>query len=237
MFGSVKKISIILIELLLLSGYILIYIPVKLADIHTFIPKDELKLNIYETYSKLHHNPKENNQANNNKQNSIYRNNSVSPAAKVRPGDIVLVHGSTWIDHVIRIFTGSSYTHVAGIVQQNKAVDILPFSKTSYKNFWSYAGQADVYTCDNLTDEQRKKVVAYITGRLGTNYDYWLVLWQASRYSLHWMWPYDSRQNYLCSTLWADAYREVGVDLCPNVRYPTPGDLAQSGLLRKVESY
>ena len=155
----------------------------------------------------------------------------------IRPGDIILVRGSTWIDRAITIITRSAYTHAAGVVMPDEVVDIAPFTKTGCKNLWLFAGQADVYTCDSLTDDQRRKIVEYAVGKVGTRYDYVLVLWQASRYLLNWAWPYSIGKDSLCSTLWADAYRKAGVELCPEIIFPSPGDLANSRLLRKVLSY
>lgn len=157
--------------------------------------------------------------------------------SEIRPGDILLIRGNTWIDKAIKLITGSSYTHVAGVVRPDKAVEILPFKKTGYQNLRTYTGRADVFTCDNLTDEQRQKIVDHIVGKVGTKYDYKLVIWEASRYLLNWVWPYQASDNSLCSTLWADAYRKAGVDLCPNVPYPSPGDLELSTILRKIDSY
>ncbi len=161
----------------------------------------------------------------------------LSLAINVRPGDVILVRGSTWIDRTIQGITRSRYSHVAGIIKQNEIIDLLPFSKAGYRNLWLYAGQADVFTCDTLTEEQRKKIVNNVIGKVGTSYDYLLLIWQVSRYLLNWEWSYENTKHSLCSTLWADAYRKVGVELCPDVAYPSPGDLADSRLLRQVWSY
>ncbi|MCO1600217.1 hypothetical protein [Desulfosporosinus nitroreducens] len=158
-------------------------------------------------------------------------------SAKVQPGDILLVRGNTWIDKIIRIITGSPYTHVAGVVNLDEAVDILPFKRTGFQKLRSYTGHADIFTCKDLTDEQRRKIVEHIVNKIGTKYDYKLVLWEASRYLLHWKWAYKAGNNILCSTLWAEAYRKAGVNLCPDILFPSPGDLGNATILQKVESY
>ncbi len=153
---------------------------------------------------------------------------------EIRPGDIILVYGSTWIDQVIKKIIRSDYTHVAGVVKSNEVIDILPFTQAGYKNLRLFAGKADVFTCDTLTDDQRRKIVDYVNRKVGTSYNYWLVVWEGCRYLLNWQWPYKTGKSGLCSTLWADAYREAGVDLCPEAIFPSPRDLADSRLLRKV---
>lgn len=154
-----------------------------------------------------------------------------------QPGDILLIRGDTWIDKIIRSITGSTYSHVAGIVDANEVVEILPFKRTGFQKLRSFTGRADIFTCHTLTYEQRRIILNYITQKVGTKYDYKLLLWEASRYLLHWKWSYKARSSLLCSTLWSEAYRQAGVDLCPDILYPSPGDLENSTLLQKIKNY
>jgi len=152
----------------------------------------------------------------------------------MRLGDLIFVRGTEWTDHLVKSVTQSPYSHVAGIVAENRLVEAQAFRRTGYRDFDVYADIADVYTCDQLTNEQREKIVRFTIGQIGTQYDYLLLLWEAARYLLDWVWPYMEKKRYICSTLWANAYRVAGVNLCPRVRYPTPNDLVKSPLLRKV---
>ncbi|GAB6172373.1 hypothetical protein JCM15765_18510 [Paradesulfitobacterium aromaticivorans] len=156
------------------------------------------------------------------------------PASEIQPGDILLIRGNTWVDKIIKLVTRSPYSHVVGVVNPNQVVEILPLSTARFKKIQDYTGRADVFTCDRLSVDDRKKIVDYVTAKIGTSYDYNLVIWEASRYLLNWKWPYRSKDSSLCSTLWADAYRKAGVDLCPNIKFPVPGDLAKSQYLHKV---
>lgn len=169
--------------------------------------------------------------------NMILHSGSSVISSKIRPGDLLLIRGNTWIDKVVKRITGSSYTHVAGVVGPDEAVEILPFRRTGYQKLETYTGRVDAFTCNNLTDDQRRKIIEHIVNKVGTKYDYKLVIWEASRYLLNWTWPYKAGDNSLCSTLWADAYRKVGVDLRPDIIYPSPGDLGKSPIIQKVESY
>lgn len=168
---------------------------------------------------------------------TLFQNGSCVISSEIQFGDILLIRGDTWIDKIIRIVTGSPYTHVAGVVNSNEAIEILPFKRTRFQKLKSYTGQTDVYTYSNLTEEQREKIVEHVINKVGTKYDYNLIFWEASRYLLHWKWPYKATNNSLCSTLWAEAYRKAGVDLCPDILYPSPGDLGNASILKKVESY
>jgi hypothetical protein len=155
----------------------------------------------------------------------------------LKPGDLVFVRGTDWISREIEYITHSTYSHVAGVVNDTQLIEANAFQKTGYVGLIHYTGRADVYTCDLLTDEQRRHIIEYVRSFVGTRYDYLLIVWEAARYLLHLVWPYYEGKARICSTLWSDAYRSAGVDLCPGVKYPTPGDMAQSKLLRKVESY
>ncbi|WP_425805507.1 hypothetical protein ACHOLT_02245 [Desulfitobacterium sp. Sab5] len=158
-------------------------------------------------------------------------------SSKIQPGDLLLIQGNTWIDKVIKRITGSSYTHVAGVVGPDEAVEILPFKRTNYQKLETYTGRVDVFTCNSLTDDQRRKIVEHAVNKVGAKYDYKLIIWEASRYLFHWVWPYKARDNSLCSTLWADAYRNAGINLCPDIIYPSPGDLGESPIIQKVDNY
>lgn len=156
------------------------------------------------------------------------------PASGIQPGDILLIRGNTLIDRIIKLVTRSPYSHVVGVVNPNQVVEILPLSTARYKKLQGYNGQADVFTCDRLSAEDRKKIVSDVTANIGTSYDYYLIIWEASRYLLNREWPYENKNSSLCSTLWVEAYRKVGIDLCPDVKFPVPGDLSKSRFLRKV---
>jgi uncharacterized protein YycO len=147
-------------------------------------------------------------------------------------GDIVLVYGRGFEGDVIDYVEHSKYAHTAGFVAADKLVEINTI-KTEYVDMSMYKGTADVFTCDTLTDEQRDLIAIYIISQLGTHYDWILSFLEGIRYIFHVMLPYKEFHNHICSTLWNDAYKSVGIDLCPNIKDPSPADLSGSKLLRK----
>lgn len=168
----------------------------------------------------------------------LQEKSSIEPGTffEIQPGDILLIRGTTWVDKAIKLVTRSPYSHVVGVVNSDQVVEILPFSKAKLTNVRDYSGRADVFTCKRLSSDDRKKIVSYATRKIGTSYDYYLLVWEASRFLLHWVWPYENTNSSLCSTLWSEAYRNAGIDLCPEVKFPAPGDLAKSKYLNKVKS-
>jgi uncharacterized protein YycO len=153
---------------------------------------------------------------------------------ELKPGDLVLVKGTDFIAKAIEDVTHSPYSHVAGIVAPGQLVEAQGFRKVGYQDLGAYVGQADVYTCDKLTDQQRTIITSYVKDKIGNRYDYILIGIELIRYTLHIVLPYSEHNTRICSTLWADAYTAAGTTLCPGIRYPSPGDIAYSRALRLV---
>lgn len=154
-------------------------------------------------------------------------------------GDLILVKGNGFIPNTIEKITKSPYSHVAGVVGNEKDKELIEaqgFQKTGFQSLSTYHGYADVFRCHGLTELQKKLIVAYVNKQRGTRYDYLLIIWELLRYVLNVVFPYIETKSYICSTLWNDAFQEAGVDLCPEVKYPSPGDLAKSLFLTKIGS-
>lgn len=156
----------------------------------------------------------------------------------IRRADLILVNGAGIISDTIERITRSPYSHVAGVVKEYELIEAQGLRKTGYQGLDFYAGAADVYTCDELTDEQRARIIANVTRCVGRRYSYLLIAWELIRYSVGvmivptWEW-----EPIVCSTLWInEGYRRAGIDPCPGIRYPTPGDIAKSPVFRKVGS-
>ncbi|MHB1651681.1 MAG: hypothetical protein ACYCVD_04280 [Desulfitobacteriaceae bacterium] len=155
---------------------------------------------------------------------------------EMRKADLILVRGRGWFSKEIEEITKSPYSHVAGIVKENELVEAngFRFPGVTYAALDYYAGRADVFTCDVLAKEQRQQITNLAISEVGDPYDYPLLFWQFFRYRFGWHLPYREGKSRECSVLWAEIYRNVGIDLCQGIEYPSPADLAQSKLLRKV---
>jgi len=151
----------------------------------------------------------------------------------MQKGDIVLVYGRSLVDDVIDDVEHSKYSHTAGFVTDDKLIEVNAI-KTEYVDMSMYKGKADIFTCDILTDEQRDLIALYIISQVGTHYDWILLFLEGIRYIFHVMLPHREFHNHICSTLWNDAYKSVGIFLCPDIKYPSPADLSESKLLRNI---
>lgn len=153
----------------------------------------------------------------------------------IRNGDILLDRGTKWIDKEIKKFEHNQYSHAAGIVNENEIIEADGIRQVGYNALDYYDNKADIFTCEVLTENQREEIVRYVKSKVGSHFDYALVLIEAVRYLFHIILPYKEKMNFrICSTLWADAYKHVGIDLCPGIKYPSPADLSQSKLLKKI---
>lgn len=152
-------------------------------------------------------------------------------------GDLLFVRGKSLLDQPIIAVTHSQYTHVAGYIKPDQLVEAQGFRKTGYQSPDFYAGQSDIYRYRQLTTEQWIALSRFIQQEIGSRYDYLLLGWELIRVGLGVALPYFRNRRKICSTLWADAYRAAGIDLCPGIRYPTPGELANSALLEQVGSF
>ena len=153
---------------------------------------------------------------------------------EIKPADLILVRGIDWISRTIEDVEKSPYSHVAIVVKENELIEAQGFRPTGYAGLDIYRGIADVYTCDEATDEQRQQIVNYLVKEVGTHYCYPLLLWELIRYETGILLPYDPGPSRICSYLATDAYTKAGLDLWSGIRFPSPADVPN--VLRKIGS-
>jgi cell wall-associated NlpC family hydrolase len=143
----------------------------------------------------------------------------------MQPGDLVLVKGTSWRDHIVEDIEGSPYSHVAIIVSDDLVIEDLPFYGVKYTVLSFYRGE-DVFTYPPVTGAQRDGIVSWAEAHLGDQYAWSLLGWELIRYTLHQMLPwYVLPGRFMCSTFCSDAYMANGIDPW-NVKYPSPADVA-----------
>ena len=152
----------------------------------------------------------------------------------LRPADLILVRGTGLISATIEHVEHSKYSHVAIVIKPNELIEANGFRRTGYQALDYYAGRADVYRCDAMTDEQRKDIVNYLEHEVGGKYCYILLAWELIRYATGIWLPFNPGPSRICSYLATDAYTKYGLNLWPKIRYPTPADVP--GPLRLVGS-
>jgi hypothetical protein len=149
-------------------------------------------------------------------------------------GDLLLVRDTDFISRSIERITHSPYSHVAIFTSPDALVESTGFRKVGYQDPGRYAGKADLFRCEQLTDVQRVRIAESVKSHLGQHYDYFLLILEWIRYTLGVILPWYEHDVVICSTLVADGYRDAGIDPCPNILYPSPADLALSKVFRKL---
>ncbi len=157
--------------------------------------------------------------------------------SQLQLADLIFIHSNRWIDFPIKLVTQSQYTHVAGYVGSKKLIEAQGLRKTGYEILGTYKGVSDVYRYPHLTLQQTQQIIVFAHNEVGSRYDYLLIGWETLRHVFGVILPYVKNKRRICSTLWADAYKAAGVDLCPNQPYPTPSDLVKSPCLRKIGAF
>lgn len=154
----------------------------------------------------------------------------------LRIGDLILVKGTGLISEAIEHVEDSPYSHVAGYVGHDELIEAEGFQRTGYAPVSKYKGCADVFRF-GLAPSTRDRIVELAKWSIGGHYDYALLFVELIRYWFGVMVPYREPPNArICSVLWAGIYRDVGIDLCAGIRYPSPADISQSKLLVKIGS-
>ncbi|SPF51238.1 conserved hypothetical protein [Candidatus Desulfosporosinus infrequens] len=153
-------------------------------------------------------------------------------------GDLVLVRGKGIISEAIERVENSCYSHVAGYVGHGELIEAEGLRRTGYARVSKYKGCADVFRYNNLTREQRWRILELATYSVGERYDWWLDFIEFMRYTFGVIVPYREPPNLrICSNLWAGIYSDTDIDLCPGIKYPTPKDVSGSKLLTYIGSF
>ncbi len=150
-------------------------------------------------------------------------------------GDILLVRGRDPFSLLIRLATGSSYTHAAMFVNSKDIIEAKEFDPVRQVDAKRYAGRSSVFrvVCGTV---QRARACAAIRQELGLPYGWDEVLDYAAEHSLHI--PMLVRlRHYDCSGLVCHSYKSNGVDLVPDELFPSPAQLADSPALVYVGEY
>lgn len=155
---------------------------------------------------------------------------------ELKPCDLILVKNHGLVSDIIKDITDSNYSHVAGVIDKNGIlVEAEGFEKTGKVSIDKYKDIYDVYRYKGLTEEDSEKILGFINGQLNSHYDYFLLFIEFIRYVFHKTLPYKEPFGYsICSGLWSKAFRSVGIDLTPNILYPSPKDISESKLLTKI---
>lgn len=165
----------------------------------------------------------------------------------IKNGDVLLYRGRSLVSLLIMFITRSYYSHAGLAVWWNerlmvmeavgKGVMVSPLSSSVDK----YHGRVDLFTPrEEIPDEDRLRLVTFAQEELGKEYAAWKAILLGLKLLLQW--DVEKRdalrreRKLFCSYYVAQAYNAINRDLRKGVsdRFMTPGDIANSPLLRPV---
>jgi len=148
-----------------------------------------------------------------------------------RIGDYGVIRGNGFFAKLIRLGTVSRWNHAFIYIGDCKIVEANPTGVavspvTEYpKIAWNMH--------EELTDEQRAKIVAHANSAVGRPYNFGIIFMLALRALGVKIFPkkfisYLAKHNgYICSELVAECYEVAGYPICPEADLCNPGDLAE----------
>lgn len=58
----------------------------------------------------------------------------------------------------------------------DQLIEAQGLKRTGFVPLLTYKGMTDIFICDEVTNEQRQKIVDYLTEKVGTHYSYsWVI--------------------------------------------------------------
>ena len=157
---------------------------------------------------------------------------------KIEIGDIIACRDKkSLISETICLITSSKYSHLAIVVSNDMAIEADGISGlVIYRNIENYKNNSDIYTCNLLTDAQRKDIVNYLEKEVGQKYDRLLLFVLFIKFMFKLKFKYKNNRSVICSELVNNSYKKVGIKLSKK-KYPIPDDVVGSKLLIFSESY
>jgi uncharacterized protein YycO len=140
--------------------------------------------------------------------------------------DIVIYRATGIIGNLIGLISHSEFTHVALYLSENKIIEST-WCGVKINQFKDKKG-LEIYQFQNLSEENREKIIQFVMSKINSKYDYRLLFtimlerWFGIR-------PLDSQKEYICSELIDAAYQEIGIDIFKSrILNPTPQELRNS---------
>jgi hypothetical protein len=167
--------------------------------------------------------------------------------SQIKDGDILLYRGKSLESRIIMLATQSRYSHAGIAVWWNnrlmvmeaigKGVVVRPLSQSVYQ----YYGDVELFTSkEEIPDEERHKMVLFAQEELGKEY----ATWKAVKLGIQILLQRNKEKRdtlrrerqLFCSYYVAQIYNSIGRDLKRGTsdRFMTPGDVAESPLLKPV---
>jgi hypothetical protein len=171
----------------------------------------------------------------------------------LKPGDIVLVHGSSFSARLIQFATRSRWNHAALVARHEEDGDYTIYESDKdgvVASDLSRYGNSDIaiYRMPDLNNSERNSIVKAARETWGNQYDYPIVIWTVKVlgwkrsgillakivFGLPWRAPHIQDKYLVCSEMVQEAYSSAGFPLTDDEYLVTPGDIAKCEKLERV---
>jgi len=147
--------------------------------------------------------------------------------------DIMACYGNSFLDKLIQIITNSKVSHIAIKVDEEHMIESVGsgvrLSLVSSKTYYNLR-------CLELTEEQRDLIIDFVNNKLGTKFDFKLMLGIGLNRVFGWNTIWDNKDKYICIELIIQAYKSIGIELVDweLTEKIVPGDLLKSSKLSLI---
>ncbi|MGD7021788.1 YiiX/YebB-like N1pC/P60 family cysteine hydrolase [Rossellomorea vietnamensis] len=152
-------------------------------------------------------------------------------------GDIVFFKGESWISSLITSLTGSSFSHVALAVNDEKVIEADRFIKCRIRKINAEEIVTLKRVKGGLTKEEKNQLLNLVPDYLGRPYDYGAIARWFFRLLFKWELPIVDKANALyCTELVDRLYMQIGKDIVPGAQIGdiTPFHLESTYMLEDI---
>ncbi|MGV3085466.1 hypothetical protein [Enterococcus dispar] len=151
----------------------------------------------------------------------------------IKPGDVIFYRPTGFIGNVICKLTRSEYSHVSLAISPTKIIEANRFIKTRIADLHYTESVHSVYRLNNISPEDRVKIVNAAVLMEGAGYDYLHIIGLLLRVLFDIRTTVFNKVNrYICSEVIDRAFIEAGI---PRKDQKDIGDLTPQELLDKYD--
>jgi uncharacterized protein YycO len=163
----------------------------------------------------------------------------VGDMMELKPGDIIIYKGNSFVSKFVKFFTKSDYTHTSMLISNDIVIEANWYKTANMVGFMYKPEIMEIYRVKGgLTGSQQLQIVQYAYEMFGKTYDYpQIISYIFERFTgKHYYNRFNSKDHIICSELIDNAYGKMGYDLVPtrDLGNVTPADLATSTLIERI---
>lgn len=162
----------------------------------------------------------------------------------LRPGDVILFSGESWISKSIKWFSDSEWNHVAFYVGDGYIIESTEagVEKNSLEKRLKHVDKLLVRRCLLVSEEEIKKMIDYAEQVIYDGYDFLQLLslglyFLLRKIGIRWrLLVQNNRNRFICSELIYYLYLKIGIKIASHPELVTPQTIATSNIFIDISS-